>query len=150
MDLILWRHADAEDGFPDKGRKLTAKGVKQAALMAEWLKARMPEGTRILASPAKRAQQTAQALGLPFETDKAVDVGADATAILEAAGWPDAKGAVLVVGHQPTLGRVAAFLLSGAEGEWTIKKGGVWWISNRVRQDESQTVLRAVMAPDML
>lgn len=150
MDLILWRHADAEDGFPDKGRKLTAKGVKQADQMAEWLKARMPEGTRILASPAKRAQQTAQALGLAFETDKAVDVGADATAVLEAAGWPDAKGAVLVVGHQPTLGRVAAFLLSGGEAEWTLKKGGVWWISNRVRQDESQTVLRAVMAPDML
>jgi len=150
MDLILWRHADAEDGFPDKGRKLTAKGEKQAAQMAAWLKARMPEGVRILASPAKRAQQTAQALGLVFETGKAVDVGADATAVLEAAGWPDAKGAVLVVGHQPTLGRVAAFLLSGAEAEWTVKKGGVWWISNRVRQDESQTVLRAVMAPDML
>lgn len=150
MDLILWRHADAEDGFPDKGRKLTAKGVKQADQMAQWLKARLPEGTRILASPAKRAQQTALALGVAFETDKAVDVGADATAVLEAAGWPDAGGAVLVVGHQPTLGRVAAFLLSGAEAEWTIKKGGVWWISNRVRQDESQTVLRVVMAADML
>lgn len=150
MDLILWRHADAEDGFPDKGRRLTAKGEQQADRMAEWLKARLPERTRVVASPAKRAQQTAQALELAFETDRAVDVGADATAVLEAAGWPDATGAVLVVGHQPTLGRVAAFLLSGAEADWTIKKGGVWWISNRVRQDESQTVLRVVMTADML
>ncbi len=150
MDLILWRHADAEDGFPDKGRKLTAKGVKQAERMAEWLNGRLPEDTRILVSPAVRAQQTAKALGKPFFTEPAVDTGADVTAVLQAAGWPEAKGAVLVVGHQPTLGRVAAFLLAGAEADWSIKKSGVWWFSNRTRQDESQTVLRLAMVPEML
>ena len=105
---------------------------------------------RILVSPARRAQQTASALGLEFETSKEVGTGASVVSVMAAAGWPDAKGAVVVVGHQPTLGRIAAALLSGAEADWSVKKGGVWWFSNRVRGDETQTVLRAVMSPEFL
>lgn len=150
MDIILWRHAEAEDGMPDMNRALTAKGLKQAQAMADWLRPRLPEKLRVIASPAKRAQQTVKALGMSFETIKEIAPGADATAILQAADWPDASGAVLVVGHQPTLGRVAAMLLAGSEADWSIKKSGVWWISSRVRQEEAQTVLRAVMNPDMV
>lgn len=150
MDLILWRHAEAEDGTADAGRKLTDKGQKQAKQMADWLKPRLPQNTRILVSPAARTQQTAAALGLEFETVKEVGLSTNAVSLLAKAGWPEAKGAVLVVGHQPTLGQVAAFLLSGEERDWSIKKGAVWWISNRVRQEEMQTVLRCVLAPDML
>ena len=72
MDLLLWRHAEAEDGIPDLKRKLTARGEKQAAQMAEWLKKNAPTNLRILVSPAVRCQQTAKALGLPFETDKRI------------------------------------------------------------------------------
>jgi len=150
MDLILWRHADAEDGVPDASRKLTAKGEKQAQQMGHWLKARLPEKFRILASPARRTQQTAQALSKAFETVKSIGPGADAIAVLAAAGWPDAKGAVVVVGHQPTLARVAAFLLAGEEADWNMKKGSIWWISNRVRQGEAQTVLRVVMSTEFI
>lgn len=150
MDLILWRHAEAEDGMPDAGRKLTAKGQKQAKQMAEWLKTRLPKNTRIQVSPATRTQQTAAALGMEFETAKDVGLTTNTVALLTKAGWPDAHGAVLVVGHQPTLGQVAALLLGGEEQDWSIKKGAVWWISNRVRQGEAQTVLRCALAPDML
>ena len=150
MDLILWRHAEAEDGLPDAGRKLTDKGLKQAKQMADWLKARLPQNTRILVSPAMRAQQTAAALDMEFETVKEVGLSSNTVALLTKAGWPDAHGAVLIVGHQPTLGQIAAFLLCGEEQDWSIKKGAVWWISNRVRQDEMQTVLRCALAPDML
>jgi phosphohistidine phosphatase len=38
MELILWRHAEAEDGIPDMARELTSKGKKQAKHMAAWLK----------------------------------------------------------------------------------------------------------------
>lgn len=150
MDLILWRHAEAEDGLPDTGRKLTDKGQKQAKQMADWLKPRLPQNTRILVSPATRAQQTAAALGMEFETVKEVGLSTNTVALLTKAGWPEANGAVLVVGHQPTLGQIAALLLSGEEQDWTIKKGAVWWISNRVRQNEMQTVLRCALAPEML
>lgn len=150
MDLILWRHAEAEDGVPDAKRMLTEKGRKQAQQMAQWLRAHLPQRTRIVVSPAIRTQQTAQALELPFETLVEVGVGANPVTLLSAAGWPDASSAVLVIGHQPTLGMVAAYLLSGEEHYWSVKKGALWWISNRVRQEETQNVLRCVMAPDLL
>ena len=152
MDLLLWRHAEAEDGFPDLKRKLTARGEKQAAQMAEWIKKHAPKNLRILVSPAVRCQQTAKALGLPFETDKRLGTDSDAAHLLAAAGWPNGKGApaVLVVGHQPTLGQSAALLLSGAEADWSIKKGAVWWFTNRTRHGETQTVLRAAVPAEFV
>ena len=150
MDLILWRHAEAEDGFPDQERKLTGKGERQAAKMAAWLKAHLPEETRVIVSPATRTRQTAMALARDGIVVKEIGPGASVAGLLGAAGWPDAKGAVVVVGHQPTLGRVAAYLLGNAQESWNIKKGAAWWFSNRTRQDEPQTVLRAVISPEFL
>jgi phosphohistidine phosphatase len=151
MDLILWRHAEAEDGIPDAKRALTVRGLKQAAKMATWLNERLPEKMEILVSPALRTQQTAQALGRPFTTCKAIDVGEPPTHLLAAAGWPEgANRCVLIVGHQPTLGQVAALLLGGSEGEWSVKKGAVWWLSSRVRAGETRVVLRTSISPDML
>jgi len=77
MDLILWRHADAEEGAPDLARKLTPKGERQAARVAAWLREHLPENYRLLASPAVRAQQTAEALGKPT-TEKLLAPGATA------------------------------------------------------------------------
>jgi len=151
MDLILWRHAEAEDGFPDLARALTSRGHKQAMHMARWLNERLPKDTEILVSPAKRTQQTAEALGRPFKTCPEIGTHADAAHVLSSAGWPEGnKRSVLIVGHQPTLGQVAALLLCGAEGDWSVKKGAVWWLSSRVRADESQVVLRAMVTPDLL
>ena len=59
MELILWRHAEAEDGIPDAKRPLTERGQKQARKMAKWLRKRLPEDTRIIVSPALRCRQTA-------------------------------------------------------------------------------------------
>lgn len=150
MDLILWRHAEAEEGAPDLKRKLTKRGLKQAEAIAEWLIRRLPERFKIYVSPADRARQTAEALGLPITLSEHIGPTATAAHILAQANWPAAKGAVVVVGHQPALGRVAALLLSGSEADWNIKKGALWWISNRLRDDETQTVLRAAITPDML
>ena len=150
MDLILWRHAEAVDGMPDMARKLTAKGEKQAREMAQWLRPRLPKRTRIIVSPAQRTLQTVQALSEDFEIVRELSPGASATAILAAAQWPDQAGAVLVVGHQPTLGMVAATLIAGEPIPWSVKKGGVWWLSHRVRGEQPQVVLRAVVSPDLL
>lgn len=150
MDLILWRHAEAFDGTPDLARRLTPKGHKQAAAMAAWLAKRLPARIRILASPAARAQETVKALDRPFETIASIAPEADPSAILAATDWPSARSAVLVVGHQPTLGQAAALLLAGEPMGFSLKKGGVWWLSHRVRGEGEQVVLRAVMNPDML
>jgi phosphohistidine phosphatase len=150
MDLILWRHAEAEDGVPDLARELTDKGRKQAARMADWLNPRLPQDVRVLVSPATRALQTAQALGRGYERVTALGPGASADDVLAAAGWPEGAYPVLIVGHQPTLGQVAMRLLTGQAGDLTIKKGAIWWFQGRERDGQQQVVLRAVAAPDWL
>ncbi|MGD2138984.1 MAG: phosphohistidine phosphatase SixA [Burkholderiales bacterium] len=150
MQLILWRHAEAVDGLPDLERELTRKGHKQARKMGDWLAQQLPAHVRVIASPAQRAQQTARALTDTFEVVDAIAPGASANAVLDAAGWPDARRAVVVVGHQPTLGEVAAQLLATKALPWTIRKGAIWWLTYRVRENQGQIVLRAVMSPEFL
>ena len=145
MDLILWRHAEAEEGGADLERPLTAKGRKQAERVAQWLQQRLPGKFVVVASPAARAQQTAEALTVKFRTAKNLAPGAQVKDILEAAGWPDHKVAVVLVGHQPDLGRAVAYLVSGQESECRIKKGGFWWVSNK-----NELIVRAVVSPDLL
>ena len=118
--------------------------------VAQWLLQRLPAKFAVLASPAERTQQTAKALDVPFKTVEALAPGASVRAILEAADWPEHKSPVVVVGHQPDLGRVAAHLAGMPGSEVSIKKGGLWWFSNRVRDGESGIVIRAVLSPDLL
>lgn len=153
MDLILWRHAeayDAEPGESDMQRALTPKGQKQARRMADWLTSQLPEGCKILVSPALRTLQTVEPLGRKFKILPELAPGADPVAVLQAANWPHAKEPVLVVGHQPTLGQVAALLLSGRPQEWEMKKANAWWLVQRDPQDPYSVYLKAVMAPDMV
>lgn len=150
MDLILWRHADAEDaapGRPDDERRLTSKGEKQARRVAGWLEKRLPDDCTVLASPAQRAQQTARALTRDYGTAREIGTQAHARDILKAAGWPEGEGTVIVVGHQPTLGQAAALALTGKVADWSLKKGAVWWIESR---GDGEVMTRAVIAPDLV
>lgn len=151
MELILWRHAEAEDGGPagDDARRLTKRGRKQAERMAKWLRPQLQGDWRILVSPAERALGTVEPLGLCFEVSEAVSTSATARGVLRAAGWPDA-GQVLVVGHQPTLGEVAALLLGGAAGGVAVRKGSILWFATRSRDGRTEAVLKSVIDPDML
>lgn len=150
MDLILWRHAEAADGIPDHARELTAKGIKQAEKVAAFLHQYLPDDTRVLVSPATRTQQTVAALTKHFTLAPTIAPGASAQAVLQAARWPDAGGAVLIVGHQPTLGEVAAQLLDCNAYSLSIKKGALWWFSRREREVSAQISLRLVITPDFL
>ena len=153
MDLILWRHAEAEefsDGGDDLARVLTSRGEKQAARMAAWLDRQLPEGLRVLASPARRTEQTANALGRKFKMRAELLPGGSVEDLLELAQWPRAKGAVLIVGHQPVLGQTIAQLLELQATECAVRKGAVWWLRQRQRLDQSQTVLLTVQSPEFL
>lgn len=147
MDLILWRHADAEDGIPDEERRLTAKGQRQAKKMAAWLSAHLPADRRVLSSPAARACETAAALAVDFSVEPALSTAARAQGVLKTAGWPDGSGTVVVVGHQPTLGEAAALALTGQTQGWAVKKGAIWWIR---RDDDGAVSVRAVLVPAVL
>ncbi|WP_116135599.1 phosphohistidine phosphatase SixA [Trinickia diaoshuihuensis] len=156
MDLILWRHAEAEEtAQSDAARQLTTRGRKQAQAVAKWLRARLPPDAVILASPAARTVQTVESLTDQYRTIDSIGPGASLESVLAAAQWPDGiASTVVIVGHQPTLGLVAAQLVAGEAAEWTIKKGGLWWLSGRGRPDArhhgpGHVVVRAVLSPDL-
>jgi len=151
MELILWRHADAEVGPADLKSELTDKGRKQAVRVAKWLEPRLDGDWRVLSSPALRATQTAEALGGKVKVCLTLGPLETENALLREVGWPDAEKNVIVVGHQPTIGRVAARLLTGHTGDLTVKKGSIWWFSTRIDEEHGigETVLRAVITPDL-
>jgi phosphohistidine phosphatase len=151
MDLILWRHAEAIDlelVGDDMARYLTPRGEKQAARMGNWLDRHMPAGAKIFASPATRAEQTARALERKFKTSSALAPLSSAEQLLELVQWPLAKGCVLVVGHQPVLGQVIARLVGLQDSECAIKKGAVWWLRHRERDETGQTLVLTVQSPE--
>jgi phosphohistidine phosphatase len=153
MDLILWRHAEAAVQRADEDdleRPLTAKGERQAQRMGEWLNQRLAHSTRVLVSPALRCQQTARGLGRHFRTVSALRPGCDAATLLAAARWPDASEPVLVVGHQPTLGFVAALLLAEAAQGWSVNNAAAWWLRHGARDDLQHVVLKGVQSPELL
>ena len=158
MDLILWRHAEAEEaleGGDDLSRRLTKKGERQAARMAAWLDRHLPEGTRVLVSPAERTQQTVAPLGRKFKLRDELVPETSVDDVLGLLKWqadtgPQAKGPVLLVGHQPYLGQIIARLLGMDESICSVRKGGVWWLRTRMREGQLQTVLLTVASPDLI
>lgn len=151
MDLILWRHAEAEDpaeGQDDLARALTARGEKQAARVGAWLDRQLPDGARILCSPALRCEQTALALGRKYKIRPELAPDATVQQLLEAAQWPAARQPVVLVGHQPVLGELVASLLAISGGSCAVRKGSAWWLRTRERAGDSQTVVVAVQSPD--
>jgi phosphohistidine phosphatase len=151
MELIVWRHADAEDPGPrgDLARELTKKGRRQAEAMAEWLRPRLQGEWRVLSSPAARAIQTATPLGLDYVVRPKLDPSSSALDYLRESGWPEA-GNTILVGHQPTIGEVVARLVDGRPGDVAVKKGALWWFSTREGEGQLETVVKAVMEPGML
>ena len=161
MDLILWRHAEADEllnlDMPDEAlpladmqRALTPRGEKQAMRMAAWLDRQLPDGTRILSSPAKRCDHTARTLNRKYKVRSELQPGAMPEHLLELVQWPTFNMPTLVIGHQPTLGMVIAHLLGIQEGECVVKKGAVWWLRSREKLGVRQTVLVTVQTPELL
>ena len=157
MDLILWRHAEAEDleeteegCGADLSRRLTPKGERQALRMAAWLDRQLPEGVRVFCSPAVRTEQTVIALGRKYKAREELRPDGSVDELLQLVQWPEARQPALIVGHQPTLGRVVARLLDWREEDCSIRKGAVWWLRQRERDGQLQTLIVTVQTPELL
>ena len=153
MDLIFWRHAEAFDaleGQDDLSRTLTPKGEKQAVRMSQWLDRQLPEGIRVMSSPAVRCEQTVKALGRKVKYKSELLPNASLDDLLVTTGWPDSKMSVLITGHQPVLGQAIAYLLGMPSGECPVRKGAVWWLRSRVRDGTTQTIVVSVQTPELL
>lgn len=153
MDLILWRHAEAEEageGQDDLQRVLTSRGEKQATRVGAWLDRQLPDSARILTSPAVRCEQTVLALGRKYRIKPELAPDATADQLLAAAQWPDARHPIVLVGHQPVLGEVIARLLGFKYENCAVRKGSAWWLRTRERDGNVQTVLVSVQSPEAL
>jgi len=117
--LVLLRHAKAENppGVADVDRPLSARGHADAAVAGAWLAARhVPD--LVICSPAKRTRQTwhGAAVALPaaesavVRYDREVYDGGAADLLTVVRGIDDAVGTALLIGHNPSLSRLA-FLL---------------------------------------
>ena len=159
MDIIFWRHAEAEDlaaGISDAQRPLTAKGRRQAKQMAGWLRPRLPADCRVFVSPAVRARETASALKMPFETEPAIGPLAAAGDLLAVATQAGVAGTVVLVGHQPRLGDAIRALLLGGETVpgstgLSVRKGALWWLRvDGAATSGAKATVRVVLAPEFL
>jgi phosphohistidine phosphatase len=117
VQLYLVRHAEAADGEPDELRPLTADGRRAARELGERLASEGIRPDAVLTSPLLRARETgaelARPAGLEAEADERLAPGATADDVMAAAGG---RGdTVVVVGHQPDCGRIAAALAGGEE-----------------------------------
>lgn len=154
-DLILWRHAEAEDVSAtgkDTDRELTRSGRKDAAKMAKWLDKHLPADTVVLSSPARRCQETAAALSDLGQIEvKAADflsVESNVERIAKALPAYDGAKALLLVGHQPNLGLLIVKLLGMHQSAGVVKKGSVWWLRQRLAGNDLTYYIHAVKQPD--
>ena len=117
MQLYLVRHADATPGDPDELRPLSDEGREQARELGERLRDDGVVPDVVLTSPLLRARETGDALaratGATSEADERLAPGATAETLREAISGRGEH--VVVVGHQPDCGRIAATLSGGEE-----------------------------------
>ena len=173
-NLLLWRHADAEP-LPeidspeyestsykslDCARPLSKKGHKQAEKIAAWINKNAPKNTLIICSNALRAVQTAEALKRDYIVFASLAPGAALEEVLDTLSELPKNNLpyenLLVVGHQPWLGLLAAQLLNlplslpKNAKEIGIKKGALWWFKRPILQKKEAFKLYAVITPSLL
>ena len=117
---MLIRHAKAADAPVDRDRPLAGKGERRAAAIGSWLEHAGLLPDRVLVSPARRAAQTWELAGAapapdlqPILDERIYDNTVEA--VLAAIGdVPDEVQTLAVVGHNPSIGELAASLDDGA------------------------------------
>ena len=136
MELLVVRHAIAEDreifaatGREDALRPLTAAGARKMKRTARGLREILPGIDVVVSSPFTRAAETAEILRREYklnqvETARELEPGTSLVDVVTRLGRFD-QGVVAVVGHEPQLGRLVSYLVTGSERSGVeLKKGG--------------------------
>lgn len=157
-NILLWRHADAlplSDDVPvDIDRPLSKKGHNQAQKIANWLTNHLPKNTLMIASTALRSKQTVQAFSDDFIVYDTLAPGASLETVLKTINdlSTNHQGRLdlLIIGHQPWLGELAAQLLDLNQSEMNIKKGSLWWFKASKSVADPTYNLFCVQTPRLL
>jgi len=117
MTLYLLRHAEAEVlAASDSARRLTPKGGDQAERTGKFCRKHGIAPEIILTSPVTRALQTAKIVAKSLEAAELIEVPWAACGMTPETAREELRAyaklnAVMLVGHQPDLGHLAATLL---------------------------------------
>jgi phosphohistidine phosphatase len=159
MKVYLVRHALAEDHNPagDAERALTPKGRLRMAKGAKGLRDLKVHPEIILSSPMRRALETATLLaeglgGVRTEVMAELAEASIGPADILAALHPyDAMKEIALVGHEPWLSKLAAFMLTGStQCRIDLKKGGVICLRSEPEEGEDRFVLLWSLPPNVL
>lgn len=135
MKLLVVRHAQAEDRAEfarhcrdDAQRPLTARGQKRMAVASIGLRRLVKKLDELGSSPLTRALQTAEILGQTYKSDVPVvaelSPSKPVSSVLRWLKRHDAESTIALVGHEPQLGLLISWLMSGLdEPMLELKKG---------------------------
>jgi phosphohistidine phosphatase len=160
MLVILFRHGPSEERdperWPDDGdRPLTERGEEKTRRAAEGLSRLVPSVDVVLASPLIRAQQTARILcdvlqAPAAETIAALEPGSPWRAVLERLRREPEDATIVLVGHEPDLGRLAGGLVFGAPRAMPLKKSGACAVYFELEVEPGRGELEWFATPRML
>jgi phosphohistidine phosphatase len=115
--LLLMRHAKSSypDGVADRDRPLAPRGIREAGLAGDWLRANVPPIEAVLCSTATRARETLARTGIDATVrySERLYGATPGTTIDEINRVADTVATLLVVGHEPTMSDLALVLADG-------------------------------------
>ncbi|KZS58648.1 SixA phosphatase family protein [Mycobacterium ostraviense] len=123
-NLVLMRHAKSAypDGVADHDRPLAPRGIREARLAGEWLRANVPTVDSVLCSTATRTRETLAHTGIDALVRYARRLyGATPGVVIEEINRvADEITTLLVIGHEPTTSALALILATAGSTESTV------------------------------
>jgi phosphohistidine phosphatase len=163
MHLLVVRHGIAEDreefaatGQDDSLRPLTAEGRTKMERNARALRRALGSVDALATSPLVRAAETATIVAAafdepPLDTVDALVPEAKPSALLPWLRRHDDTTTVAVVGHEPHLGTLVAWLVTGrAEPGIPLKKGGACLLEFDGRPDAGRATMLWMLTPGLM
>jgi phosphohistidine phosphatase len=156
MKIYILRHAEAEPrgpGVPEGARKLTPEGKRELRAVLRLARDAGVEPEVILASPWTRAQETALAARDALGTEQVIETKSLLPDVLPTHIWGEIRSLrplkeIMVVGHEPHLSRLAAFLLE-APVAIDMKKSAIIRIDVQEREGPPRGVLKWMLTPKL-
>jgi phosphohistidine phosphatase len=156
MKICILRHAEAEargPGVAEAERMLTAEGKRELRAVLRLARDAGVDPDVILASPWTRAVETAMAARDAFSTEQLIETKALLPDVLPAHIWGEIRSLrplkeIMVVGHEPHLSRLVAFLLE-APVAIDMKKSAIIRIDVQEREGPPRGVLKWMLTPKL-